>query len=103
MATLAEIVSLVEGNTELRQRFRGALIRSSWNVVNENPGTTNHANRLALAQKIVLDSKAMNDKYYALLLSNGDIQTNGEASNDALIEYVADVLYNTIADIEAAA
>jgi hypothetical protein len=102
MATLVEIVSLWGSNNDLAQRFMGGCIKAAWDVMNEAPETANHANRLALARKILLNPEDINRKYYLYFLSNASIQTNGVASSDNDILFVVASFFDTIANTEAA-
>jgi len=104
--TLLQIRSIGDTNDELRGRFEGALVKAAWAVLPENPATENHANRLAFAKKVLLNQRAMIEKYYLFFLSNASIQGNVEAGTDPTdgdIYYVVlTELYNTVANAEAA-
>ena len=102
MATLQEIWTYCESHALLRQRFAAACIKSAWDVMNEDPGTTNHANRLALDKKILLDPNAINDRYYLYFMSNASVQTNGEGSADNDLLYVVASFFDLVANAEAA-
>ena len=102
MATLAQIHSIIAGAPDLRQRFQAARIKSAWYVANEDPGTANHANRLAWANKIFSDYDADLDYEYRWLCSNATIQAAGVAATDTDVEYVVAVFLDQWADHDAA-
>lgn len=104
--TLLQIRSIGDVNDTLRGRFEGAMVKAAWSVLAESEETPNHANRLALAKKTMLNQVAMIEKYYLFFLSNATIQGNIEASVDPsdndIYYVVATDLYNTVANAEAA-
>lgn len=103
-STLSEKATLIEANTDLKDRMGAALVTTAWYVVGaEAPEVQDHANRLALAKKVCLNWRAMIDKYYVLCLSNGDMLAAEQAATDAQLQYVADALFTAIANLEAAA
>jgi len=102
MATLLEISNLSSGSTELKKRFLGALIKKSWDVLNEDAGTSNHGNRLALAKKVLVDPPAYIEKYWLFYMSNDTVQANMDASPDNDLLYVVSDLLDEVANAEAA-
>lgn len=100
--TLSEIKSIKYQNDALRARFEGAMVKAAWSVITEDAGTTNHANRLALAKKILLDSVAMIEQYYLFYLSNATIQASLNAATDSDIYYVVlTEMFDTVANADA--
>jgi hypothetical protein len=87
MATLSQIYSLMSGAPDL-ERFIAARAKASWDVLNEDAGTNNHANRLAWAKATLDDTTARKSKEYMRFLSNATIQNNGTASTDGDIQFV---------------
>lgn len=102
MATPAEIVNLWRNCHDLQDRFMGSLIQASWDVMNEAPETANHANRLAIALRVMLDPESINRKYFLYFLSNPTIQSSGVASTNNDIQFVVNSFYDIIANTEAA-
>lgn len=101
--TLLEVRSIKDQNDQLRGKFEGAMVKAAWGVLAEQANTENHANRLALAKKTLLDQVAMIEKYYLFFLSNATIQASLDNATDNDIYYVvATELYNTVANAEAA-
>ena len=107
MPTLKEIHEMCNGFPELWLKCDGALIKAAWTAISEDPGTTNHANRIALAKKVLVKSSDVSKKYYRVFLSDAVIQSNYDAetktnrSTDVEIQSVVDAFYNSIANVEA--
>ncbi len=106
MATLQEIYAIIQPQNPVMGRVMAALVKASWAVLAESEATENHANRLALAQKVVADPKTYEAKVWRLFLSNSTVQAaidnlSGLTDNDIL--YVVQTeQYNTLANMEAA-
>lgn len=101
-ATLQQIYNVVFGSPELRQRFIAARLKAAWHVLNEDPATANHANRIAWARGVVADPAVNSDHEYRLFLSNATLQAAGSAAPDGDIEYVVAVFLDTFANNAAA-
>jgi len=99
MATLLEIFSLVHGAPELQQRFRAARTEAAWDILNEDPGTTGHTERLAWANGILDDDSTDLVEQYARFLSNATIQASGNSSTDNDILFVVASWINTWAGV----
>lgn len=91
-------------------RVAMCLMKAGLDASNEDPGTDNHANRLALAQrhlKAEINSKAV---AAAVIASNGTIQgeidaqpaQHGANVPDGDLQYVVNGLYNMLANAYAA-
>lgn len=96
---LTDIYSLVHGNVELQQRFEAARIKASWDVLNEDESTTNHAERLIWANGIIGNTKNNINEEYVRFLSNSTIQSEGNAATDSDIQFVVNSLVNTYAGV----
>ena len=101
MATLLELYSLYQPNGDLYARFEAAFVSAAWDVINEDPGTTNHTNRIALAKQILLEPAVFTKKYYRLFMSNATIQTNMDTSTDNDVQSVVNSFLDQIANAEA--
>jgi uncharacterized alpha/beta hydrolase family protein len=66
-------------------------------IVNEDPGTANHANRRLWANYIFANPDAAATKMRIAVMSNGDIQ-NGDLS-DGTVGYVVNVMTNVLANL----
>lgn len=98
MASLSDIYSLLIGAPQLRQRFLAARVQVSWNILNEDAGTSNHANRLYWARTVLNDNEAHSQSEYARFLSNATIQSSGNSSSDNDIQFVVNGMVNSWAD-----
>lgn len=101
MATLLEIYDqlLSDASQELRNRTMAQCLVSANFILNEDPGTTNHANRLAWAQDALLSATALraaSDKMYIGVCTNPTIQAAGNAAVDNDIAYVVASLIDTV-------
>jgi len=104
MATLQDIYAQSQPNGELAGRVEGAFIKASWAVLTEDVGTTDHANRLALAKQVLIAPRAYVQKFYRLVISDATIQAslgNTSALDDSDIESAVNGLWTTMANAEA--
>lgn len=97
--SLVSISTLLNARGELFNKFRGGVIKSAAAVYAEAPATTNHANRLAWAQDVLLagniDGRA--EEMYRLAMTNVTIVTSGDASPDSDVEWVIAHFLDTVA------
>jgi len=104
MATLQDIYAQSQPNGELAGRVEGAFIKASWAVLTEDAGTTDHANRLALARNVLESPRAYVQKFYRLVISNATIQANlgnTSALQDSEVENAVNGFWTTMANLEA--
>ena len=95
MATLIEIHNLAVGAPQLQQRFYAARLRAAWDVRNEDPGTTNHAARIAWANIVLNNYQGSSSFYnYSTFLANATIQSSGSGATDNDIQFVVNSLVN---------
>jgi hypothetical protein len=97
MATLLEIYSLRYESATLRPRTVSAVVKAAQDILNEDPGTANHANRLIWAGEVLNDPKAKTEEMLWGVVSNATIQTGGDASSDNDIQFVVNGLVDTFA------
>lgn len=102
MATLLELHSISQSSGELFARFEAGMLYKSWEIVGEDPGTTNHANRIELAKNTLLNLSPVAKQYFKYFLSDETIQTNIESSTDGEIMTAITNFYNTMANTEVA-
>ena len=100
MATLIELHSIAQASGELFARFEAGMLYKSWAIVEEDPGTANHANRMVLAKNILLNPSPTAKKYFRYFLSDPDIQTNLSESTDAQIVTAITGFFNVMANVE---
>lgn len=101
MATLTEIAQIYELESgPLFSRWRAACLLRASLILDEDAGTTNHANRLIWAGEVLggadLDTKAreMNRRGIA---TNATYQTKKDTATDSEIEYIVSEQVNTFA------
>lgn len=88
MATLLEIYNLAQSQSTLRSRVSAAVADCALDVLNEDPGTTNHADRVVWAKQALIDPTTEANRMFWGVLGNATIQASGEASTDNDILYV---------------
>lgn len=83
----------------MRDRIYGAVIEECLVVFTEDPGTTNHANRVSLA---VTAAKGLSDEiinmFMVIAANNSTIQENGNDVNDSTIQTLVSTKWNVIAN-----
>jgi len=97
MATLAEVFNLHATAAGLRNRVAAAVAKAAMDVLNEDSGTTNHANRVIWAKDALVNADSVATRMMWGVLGNATIQSNGEASSDNDVQYVVNGLINTFA------
>ena len=100
MATLLQIADMYHGGNAFFKRVMGACMKAAWDIINEDAGTDNHANRLVWALDVVSGyaaAEARAKTIFGLVLSNATIQTSGDASTDNDIQFVVNGFINTVA------
>ena len=97
MATYIEIWNLYNDAT-LKTRTAVACMKAAADVINEDPGTSAHAARLAWAEVAFADPiKAAQEAMWSVV-SNATIAANGEKNTqDSDIQFVVNSYVNTLA------
>jgi hypothetical protein len=98
MATLLEISNLILGAPTLRQRFLAGRVKAAWDILNESPSTTNHANRLIWSVSVLDTYEGHAQNEYTRFLSNPTIQASGNSSTDNDIQFVVNSMVDAWAD-----
>ena len=86
----------------LRAKFIAACLKSAYDIINEDAGTTNHANRVTWANVILngsradVEEKAVQHLRYAMA-SNATLQAAGEAAADNDVLYIVSSQLDTMA------
>jgi len=109
MVTNAEIYETIQPQGEITGRVLAGLMKKAWVVLIEDPSTDNHANRLALAEKVMRAPESLAGIAWRLFLSNATVQASlGDlaAISDTDIDWIwasDDVakLYDALANMEA--
>jgi hypothetical protein len=81
MATLLEIYNL-RVNTELKNRTSSAVAKAVTDVLNENPATQNHTQRIAWANKAMKDIDTWTAQFMWDVTSDTTIQAAGANCTD---------------------
>lgn len=110
MATNAELYGVIQPKGDVVGRVLVGLIKKAWLVLAESAETTNHSNRLALAQKVIRAPESLTPQAWRLFLSNATVQAalgNLDALTDSDIDWVmgddeASKVYDMLANLEAA-
>jgi hypothetical protein len=99
MATLIQIYNARRSN-ELKARTESALLVASGDVQNEDPGITNHAERLAMANACLSNEaylqECLNLTMYSVA-TNANIAADPDAATDNDIQFVVNSQYTNIA------
>lgn len=98
MATLLEIYNLRYQTVTLKQRMIAAIAQASYDVLNEDAGTPNHANRVIWAYTTLADAQAMAERMMWGLISNATVAAAGDGSTDADIQFVVNSLIDSYAN-----
>src|ERR1700751_1215296 len=98
MATLLERYDLQYMHTLLRQRTQIAIEAAAYNVLNEDPGTTNHANRIIWANTVLNNPEKMTELEMAMVVQNPTIANTGDDALDSDIQFVVNGLVDYYAN-----
>lgn len=86
----------------LKAKFLGACLKAAYDILNEDAGTANHANRLTWANAVLngtvaeVEAKAMQHLRYAIA-SNATLQSAGDAATDNDVQFIVNSQLNTFA------
>jgi hypothetical protein len=101
MATLTEIHNIWKDGVAIQARFLAACLKLARIVIDEDPGTDNHADRLAWANQVaagdegVVIEKARQMTRYSLAM-NTTLQASGNATSDSDIEWMVSTYLDAI-------
>lgn len=96
MATFLELYAL-RFSENMKKRVTVAIAVAAQNILAEDGGTTNHANRVIWADEALKDAQLMAEKIMWRVLGNASIAANGEASSDSDIQFVVNSLIDFVA------
>ena len=99
MATYLELMGLF-GHNDLLVKTEVACIIAAESIRSEDPGTTNHANRLIWAKKAFENPRAIrNQMLMAMLAANSDLDVSViTGATDAQIQAKVDAAIDVFAD-----
>lgn len=98
MATLLDTYNLQYTHTLLRQRTQIAIELAAYNVLNEDAGTANHANRMLWANTVLNDPIIMMGLEMTLVVQNATIQASGDDCTDNDLQFVVNGLVDVYAN-----
>lgn len=101
MSYVAEYDLLVTDTNDLHKKANRAIDKAARDVINEDPGTTNHANRLVWAvhiRKSIDNMQAMTRRWMVAVLDNATVAAAGNAATDNDVQFVVNALVDTMAN-----
>ncbi len=94
---LKELYDALKGDGDFWKKVAGACLMAALEIKNEDPGTSNHANRLLWAISVKENSKDMARQMMASVLSDATIAADVSTATDAAIQTVVNSLVDTYA------
>lgn len=85
----------------LQDRVTGALITYCVTVFMEDPGTTNHANRMLLVAMVNKDLRSVVMRFMTALAYNSTVQTQGNDVTDSTILGIVSGSWDSFANLQA--
>jgi len=85
----------------LRQQVSVAMHKAAVDIINEDPATENHANRLGWARKCTENADgptSMAARWIWKILENATIQASPETATDNDVQFVVNSIVNTMAN-----
>lgn len=96
MATYEQIYA-IRHSANLPNRCEVAVAKAAYDIMNEDVGTVNHANRIIWAKAALVDPRAKAEEMIWQVLANSTIAAAGEASTDANVQDAVNGLINNFA------
>ena len=100
MASLRAAQAQLLRNSSFLDQIAGSLLFSASQIVNEAPGTANHANRAALANAILLNADAQARVFAPGLLTNATVAA-AAAAPDSISDNDVDFVVASLFDVYA--
>jgi hypothetical protein len=97
MATLSEIYGIRYDNTNLKKKVTSAVAKSAADVIAEDPGTTNHADRLVWARSTILNTPQAAEVMMWYIAQNASINASPDTATDNDILFVVNSVIDLIA------
>lgn len=94
----SDVYNLRYESTSIKSRVEVAVTVAAQDILNEDGAVDNHANRVLWAQWALKNSRAAADQMMWGVVGNATIQTEGDSSSDADIQFVVNGLVDTFAD-----
>jgi hypothetical protein len=96
MATLIEVYSIAVNDT-FRNRISSAIAKAAFDVLNENPSTPSHAERVVWAKSAMNDPITVTDYMTWTVVQDTTIQSHGLDSTDGEIQNAVNANINNFA------
>lgn len=82
----------------LKPKTEVAVVTAATNVLNEDAGTANHANRILWAQWALKNSKQATEQMLWGVVGNATIVADGDSASDADVQFVVNSYIDSFAD-----
>lgn len=86
-------------NTNLKKRVVAAVAKAAMDVIYEDPGTANHANRLIWANNAMQNTASSAEKMMWGIAQNATISADPDNATDNDIQFVVNSLIDAIAGV----
>lgn len=94
---LKELYDAYQLENDFWKQVAGACMNASRDIENEDPGTSNHANRLLWAAAARVNPKAKAREMLVYVLDNATIAADVENATDNDVQFVVNSLIDTFA------
>lgn len=84
-------------NASFKNRIAAAVAKASYDILNEDPGTASHAERVVWAKASMKDPTTVTDQMVWTVVQNATIQSSGLDSTDNDIQFVVNSNINNFA------
>lgn len=95
--TTLEKIGKIYNHAGLRLRCQGAILKSAFDITNEDAGIVNHAERMELAIAAIGSVQMYLDTFMAYVATNTSVQTDGVATTDNDMQWIINSVWDTIA------
>ena len=94
---LKQLYQAFTGRTDFLDQVCGACLTAARDINLEDPGTTNHVNRLIWADEAITNPKSKAREMLTEILQNATIAADVESATDADVQFVVNGLIDTYA------
>lgn len=101
MATYKELYDLYAQGSGLRNQATIAILKAAGDIMNESPATSNHANRLVWAKRVLVSPGDEAAKFMWPLLANATVAATALNANDNDVQFVVNSYIDTFANAGA--
>lgn len=82
MATLTDLSTLILATGPFVDKVRAAMMITAYNIKNEDPGTANHVNRLALVKQWLIDPETWDNRVARYIIGANNALASAQAITD---------------------